>query len=365
MEKNKLYTALKTELTTQLRAKLDSKGGVTDAEFETLAAFAEGGLEQAFAPIEANGWSLKLSQDQLRNIAKKVVESEGDDFYKMGYEAVSEAIAEADVFNETEVFSEGQTITKEQRFNMHRIVNQHFADTNIQQSHFQIETHDDMPPSVEPEKEAQHIHPLHAPEPEVEEAEIEEPEVEEPVIEVATLLPMSPEEASKVKLPKAEIEDAIIVKETIPPTEERTSENIPTGIPADILEQADKAIAEASKALAKTEPTKETEKVETPETAKTGKYAMTNIVSVKGGAAVLATTAGLAMLATSSKTEQQFDQETGQTQETKKPNWFKRVLGVAVIAVAAFAGNNIAQGKSWTGKIKAEQANQSTGQGIV
>ena len=125
-----------------------------------------------------------------------------------------------------------------------------------------------------------------------------------------------------------------------------------TGLNAAAIAAADEVIKEADEAIKEGEAEKKT-----PET---GKFAMKNIASVQGGAAVLASVGGLAMLANSKDREQAVDQETGQVQETTKPNWFKRILGVAVIVAAVVAGIKIGQGKDWRGRVSAETPNENS-----
>lgn len=86
-------------------------------------------------------------------------------------------------------------------------------------------------------------------------------------------------------------------------------------------------------------------KSDTAEKAKNSKTVMAKVNKTAALTALIVGAGGLATLANSTKREQEVDQQTGQVQETKKPNWFKRILGVAVVAAAIAVGYKASQGK--------------------
>lgn len=94
------------------------------------------------------------------------------------------------------------------------------------------------------------------------------------------------------------------------------------------------------------------------------KFSFKDVNKVTAGTALLATAAGVGLLATSSKTEREQDPETGQQKETKKPNWFKRILGVGVLIAAVAIGIQAAKGKSFAEMELFRRANKQPDTGL-
>lgn len=392
LDKDTLYQTVRAELYTEFeKAHLESDEAASEIDIQNAFMLVEAGLEDAYTPllnnpeVQKNG--LEVNTNNIKTLASSLVARKVDTPYQLGIEAIHKLI-DIDLAQSTDTHIDLHTTARKPyeaaKSTTSDLINNppiDIANSELKANIFEAEkdialSHvDEFKELIEQHRDILNEEQYHATLSRMEnitaKADKNPVKAQEEILGIMDSL----QERIAEKLEKIEADNAIAARDEITDLEfeeviiEETPKTIvvdeehvtEAGTSAtDLPAEAKAAALDAAKNIApKSAENDPSAKAENTSEKKLGfRDAKVAVVS-----SVVASLGGISMLRNSSKTEQDLDPMTNQVMETKKPKWFKRILGVAVIAAAAITAHGASQGKgvqqTWTDLINSRRNNKA------